>query len=377
MIEAMFRNSMTDAVARLAALSAAFVVAACAPLSPGPAMGPSSPVVFPQPPDEPRFVYERTIYGSNDVVPEDGAEQFRRMVTGEARTGEGLAKPYAVAVHRGRIFVSDSAQRFIKVFDIPGGRHYRIGVDEPGRLVKPLGIDVDRAGNLYVADASAKAVMVYGPDGKFRRRIGGPQWFDRLASVSADPRGDRIYVVDVGGVQSEQHRVRVFEAASGAHLFDIGRRGKGPGEFNFPRDLAIGRGGELYVVDGGNFRVQVFDRDGKYLRSFGGVGRQLGNFSRPKEIAADAEGNIYVVDTGFGNFQIFDPEGRLLLFVGERSERDGPAKYMLPSGITVDEDGRVYMVDQWFRKVDVFRPARLKAEEGYLGRRSAGKTSAR
>ncbi|HRE14642.1 MAG TPA: hypothetical protein PLD37_10655, partial [Usitatibacteraceae bacterium] len=52
--------------------------------------------------------------------------------------------------------------------------------------------------------------------------------------------------------------------------------------------------------------------------------------------------------------------------VGERSERDGPGKYMLPSGIYVDEDGRVYMIDQWFRKVEVYRPASLAAGQGWL-----------
>jgi sugar lactone lactonase YvrE len=92
--------------------------------------------------------------------------------------------------------------------------------------------------------------------------------------------------------------------------------------------------------------------------------------TRPKEIAADREGNVYVVDAAFGNFQIFNPEGELLLFVGDRSERDGPAKYMLPSGIAVDEDGRVYMVDQWFRKIDIYRPVALKAGAGYLARRA-------
>ena len=157
---------------------------------------------------------------------------------------------------------------------------------------------------------------------------------------------------------------------SGRALFDIGRRGDGPGEFNLPRDVAIGTGGRLYVVDGGNFRVVVFDKDGRYLQSFGSVGKQYGQFARPKEIAADRDGNIYVVDAAFGNFQIFSPDGDLLLFVGDRSERDGPAKYMLPSGIAVDEDGRVYVVDQWFRKIDVFRPAAVKAGSGHLARRA-------
>ncbi len=344
------------------------VIAACAPVPKVPRRD-GGPLVFPKPPDVPRFVYERTIYSSADVVPDEQALQFRRMLTGEARTGEGLAKPYAVAVHQGRIYLSDSVERFIKVFDVAQGRHLKIGTEDPGQLMKPLGIDVDRAGNLYVADAGAKAVLVYNRDGKFLRRIGGgrkEKWFDRLTSVTVDPKGDRIYVVDIGGVASDAHRVRVFDAQDGKHLFDFGKRGSGPGEFNLPRDVAVGRDDLLYVVDGGNFRIQVFDRNGKYLQAFGRIGRQLGQFARPKEAATDKEGNLYVVDTAFGNIQIFSPDGALLMFIGDRSEQDGPAKYMLPSGVYVDEDGRVYMVDQWFRKVDIYRPAALKPHEGYL-----------
>lgn len=350
--------------------AALLAVAGCAPLPDQQATksGPKS-LVYPQPPDDPRFIYERTIYSSADVVPDNSDSELRRMLTGAVRTGEGLGKPYAVAVHQGRIFVSDSAERFVKVFDVPGGRYFKIGEEDPGRLVKPLGIDVDGAGNLYVADATQKQIMVFDRDGTFLRKLGGAKWFDRLSSVTVDGAGARLYVVDIGGVGSEQHRVRVFDAASGAHLFDFGKRGKGLGEFNLPRDVAVGKDGRLYVVDGGNFRVQVFDRDGKYLQSFGNVGKQLGNFARPKEAAVDATGNVYVVDAAFGNFQIFSAEGDLLMFVGDRAEQDGPAKYMLPSGIYVDEDSRVYMVDQWFRKIDVFRPVSLTPEGGYLGRR--------
>ena len=366
-----------DRVLRVCAVAMTVIFGACAPVQTTPEKKSEIQVVFPLPPDEPRFHYERSIYTSADVVPEKSDDSLRRMVTGERRTGEGLAKPYAVAVHQGRIFLSDSVERFIKVFDVPGGRHFKIGVDEPGRLTKPLGIDVDAKGNLYVADATQKAIFVYDRDGKYLRKIGERKDFDRLTSVTADPRENRIYVVDIGGVQSANHRIRVYDTVSGKHLFDIGKRGRGPGEFNLPRDVAVGKDGNLYVVDGGNFRIQVLDRDGKFLRDFGSVGLQFGNFARPKEIAADAAGNVYVVDTAFGNFQIFDPEGKLLLFIGSRSEQDGPAKYMLPSGIYVDEDGRIYMVDQWFRKVDIFRPAQLKAEQGHLGRRASRKTSAR
>lgn len=360
---------------RRSLLACALLLGGCAS-APPPAPTAPREIVFPPPPEPARFVFERTIRNSADIVPGDGAGELRRLVTGEQASGEPLSKPYAIAAWHGRLYVSDTVARFVRVFDVPAGRQYRIGEDEGmGQLTKPIGLDVDAAGNLYVADIGAKAVLVYGPERTFLRRIGGEKWFSRLASVTVDPAGRRLYAVDLGGVGSEQHQVRVFDAVTGAHLSDIGRRGSGPGEFNLPRDLAIGVDGRLYVVDGGNFRVVVFDRDGGYLQAFGSVGKQYGQFARPKEIAIDRDGNVYVVDTAFGNFQIFTPDGELLLFVGERAERDGPAKYMLPSGIAVDEDGRVYMVDQWFRKIDVYRPAALPANSGWLGRRASAATA--
>ena len=345
------------------------LLCACAPTVKLADRAPSGPPVYPSLPDEPRFIYERTIYGSINVVPEAEESALKRALTGGTLSSEGLGKPYAVAVFRGRILVSDSAERYVKVFDVPSGRFYKIGdADSKGEggLAKPLGLDVDASGLVYVADATAKTILVYDIDGKYQRKIAGPTFFDRLSSVTVSPDGERIFVVDIGGVSSELHRVRVFNARTGDHLFDIGKRGSGPGEFNLPRDVAIGKNGQLYVVDGGNFRVQIFDRDGKYISSFGSVGKQLGNFARPKEVATDSQGNVYVADSAFGNFQIFTPEGELLMYVGDRSEQDGPGKYMLPSGIAVDEDGRVYFVDQWFKKVDVFRPYALKADQGYL-----------
>ncbi len=360
-------GTMMAGVRALAAALLAAGLAACGPTTPERAEKPA-PLVFPSPPDEPRFVYERTLRSSIDVDPLSKESELRLMLTGEATTAEGLVKPYAVAVHQGKVYVSDTVDRFVKVFDFPNRKYYKIGDDDREPLAKPLGIDVDSAGNLYVADATRKYVMVYDAAGKFARKIGGPKSFERLSSVTVDPEGNRLYVVDIGGVTSDQHQVQVFDAKSGNHLFNIGKRGGELGEFNLPRDLAVGKEGRLYVVDGGNFRVQVFDHDGKPIKAFGRVGKQPGQFSRPKEIATDPQGNVYVADAAFGNFQIFDPEGELLMFIGDRSEREAPAKYLLPAGIAVDEDGRVYFVDQWFRRVDVFRPATIKENEGYLGR---------
>lgn len=341
------------------------LLVACA--APPPAQVELPPPVFPAPPDEARFYYERTLYSSNDVVKHDKNAGLRQMLTGESGiSGEGLGKPYGVAVYHGRVFVSDSAVQAVVVFDIPGQRYYYIGEDGLGKLKAPLGVDVDGKGNVYVVDASSKIVQVFDMNGKHLRTLAeSGQWFNRPSGIAVNAEGTRIFVVDTGGINTMDHRVRVFDVQTGAHLLDIGTRGTGPGELNLPRDVTIGNGGLLYVVDGANFRVQVFNPDGSFVRTFGSIGRQAGQFSRPKEAATDADGNVYVVDTAFGNFQIFNPEGQLLLAIGSRSETDGPTKYMLPSGIAVDGDGRVYMVDQYFRKVDVYRPAKLAAGDGF------------
>ena len=340
------------------------------------------PLVFPLPPDEARFIYERTIRGSRDVDTTIAEASLQELLTGGGATARNilLRKPYAIAVHQGRIFVSEPTARMVMVFDVPGDKYFTIGSEDPGRLAMPIGLDVDGAGNLYVADATAKAIMVYDRDGNFLRklagaRIGEPKTFGRLASVTVDKKGEKIYAVDIGGTKStlndpSYHRVRVYDAKTGKHLHDIGKRGEGPGEFNLPRDAVLDKDNNLLVVDGGNFRVQFFDAEGKYLREFGKLGQQIGDFSRPKEMSMDAAGNIYIVDTGFGNFQIFTPEGDLLMAIGSGGGDDAPASYRLLSGITVDEDGRVYVVDQLYKKIDIFRPATLGLREGYLGRRN-------
>lgn len=335
----------------------------------------AAPLVFPTPPDEARFFYERTIRSSRDVDTSIAETSLQELLTGTGAREANipLRKPYAVAVHQGRLFVSEPTSRIVKVFDVPAKKYFTIGAEEPGRLLMPTGLDVDGAGNLYVADVTTKAVMVYNRDGVFLRKlaaskVGEPDLFKRLASVTVDKKGEKIYALDIGGTSgaTENHRVRIFDAKTGKHLSDIGKRGMGQGEFNLARDLVLDKDNNLFVVDAGNARVQVFNSEGKFLRQFGNRGKQLGSFSRPKEIDMDSSGNVYVVDATFSHFQIFNHSGELLMSIGTGSDKDTPASYRLVSGIAVDEDGRVYLVDQQFKKIDIFRPAGLGVKQGYL-----------
>lgn len=326
--------------------------------------------VYPKPPDPPRFYYERTLLGTGSLIEQTEKDRFRTMVTGEqGRVGVAFQKPFDVAVHKGRLFITDTVARVVHVLDFTEQKWFQIGdKGDEGDLRKPLGIAVDETGQVYVVDATAKSVKVYDRDGNYQRDIGDKSIFSRPSGIDASADGARLYVVDTGGVdRDDSHRILVLDANSGRLLRHIGNRGKGPGQLNLARDVALGPNGLLYVTDGGNFRVQAFTQEGGFAREWGQPGRYAGQFSRPKGIATDNDGNVYVVDAAFGNFQIFDAEGQLLMFIGERSTQPGPGKYMLPAGIDVDEDGRIYLVEQFFRKVDVFRPAALAPEGGYLG----------
>jgi len=325
------------------------------------------PPVYPPPPEKPRFIYERTFRTSFDVKESTVMERFKTFATGTVGSGYGLQKPYGIAVHHGRIYVADTVQRVVLLFDVPGRDFKIIGQEGNGQLMKPIGVAVDpNNGTLYVVDNSARRVVVFDKDGKYLRAIGGTEYFSRPSGVAVSPDGSKIYVADTGGVDSQEHHMYIFDAFSGEHLKTVGSRGTEPGQFNLPLQAATAPDGTVYVVDGGNFRVEGFLADGTYKLSFGAIGRRSGQFSRPKGIATDKDGNIYVVDAAFGNFQIFNPQGQLLLFVGDRGYEGKPGEYMLPAGIAVDEDGRVYMVDQYFKKVDVYRPADLPEDQGWL-----------
>ena len=337
----------------LLALCALGLLAACASTPPVP---PFEPPVYPPPPDEARFIYERSLRINEDVQQLSGFARWRELATGRSEEVKGLVKPYGVAARGGRVYVTDTAQRAVLLFDIPGGRFVQFGQSEPGQLQKPIGIALSAEDEVYVADVSARRVQVYGADGEHHRTLGSDEQLRRPAGVALSPDGTRLYVVDVGGVDSDAHHVQVYDAHGGEWLTTIGARGTGEGQFNLPLQAATDAAGNLYVVDGGNFRVESFTPEGGFRFAFGEVGRFPGQFARPKGIAVDPAGNIYVADAAFGNVQIFNPQGQILMHIGNRGDSSKPGKFYLPAGVAVDETGRVYLADQYFRKIDVFRP---------------------
>jgi len=133
----------------------------------------------------------------------------------------------------------------------------------------------------------------------------------------------------------------------------VGKEGSGEGVFHSPTHIAVSPGGEILVTDALNYRVQVFDQDGKFLRGVGAAGDGPGTFSRPKGVAVDSDENIYVVDALFANVQIFDKEGRLLMAFGKHGQ--GPGEFWLPSGIFIDPLDRIFVSDSYNKRVQIFQ----------------------
>jgi len=86
----------------------------------------------------------------------------------------------------------------------------------------------------------------------------------------------------------------------------------GNGQFNEPCGVAVDSGGNVYVVDYGNSRIQKFSSSGAYLTQWGSPGSGDGQFSNPVGVAVDSGGNVYVVDAGNNRIQKFSSSGAYL-----------------------------------------------------------------
>jgi len=129
-----------------------------------------------------------------------------------------------------------------------------------------------------------------------------------------------------------------FKVTRLKHLFDLTQG------FLQPSDVAVGKEGLIYVVDGVNNRVMVFDGSGKALFSFGTSGSDPGQFNAPLGITIDRSGSVYIADTGNRRVQIFTPRGNCKSVVPIAAA--GGEKPSDPVDCAVDDTRqRLYIVD--------------------------------
>jgi DNA-binding beta-propeller fold protein YncE len=167
----------------------------------------------------------------------------------------------------------------------PGGRG-RGGVpDAPGRGANTVAAGRGRGGPPAPAGPPDAHVLKFAKDGKFLLQIGAPgkmegpdsrTTLNRPSAVAVDTAANEVFVADSGN-----HRIVVFDSETGAYKRHWGAYGEKPtAEGGGPYDpgapparqfrdvtcVEIARDGTVYVCDRTSNRLQVFQKDGKFVK---------------------------------------------------------------------------------------------------------------
>jgi 6-bladed beta-propeller protein len=117
--------------------------------------------------------------------------------------------------------------------------------------------------------------------------------------------------------------------------------------FNHPTRATVSPDGEIYVADGyGNARIHRFTPEGEWRASFGDVGQGPGEFMTPHSIIVDRQGRLVVCDRENDRVQLFDRDGR---WIAEWRGLCGPMD------LCECDDGAILVTDQ-VPSVNAFAP---------------------
>lgn len=165
--------------------------------------------------------------------------------------------------------------------------------DKSGKFVKEIGkgvyglgyahaIRFDRHDNLWVADKGTDSVMKF-----------NPQWYVVL-NLGRRPEG----------YDSHEHVGWDYGRGNPPH---------GEGTFRGVTDMAFDMDDNIYVSDGyTNSRIAKFDKHGNWIKGWGSRGRENGQFVLPHSLQVDRQGNVYVADRNNRRIQVFDKDGTFL-----------------------------------------------------------------
>jgi sugar lactone lactonase YvrE len=240
----------------------------------------------------------------------------------------------------GAIFVFNTATRDVEL--IKNKVH--------GHFVRIIGLAMDDNDRLFVSDPGLRHVLTFNakhePEDVITEGLVSP------GGLALDVENRLLYVADI-----DQDQVLVYEADSLKLLRRIGTTGQNhalttPGDFARPAGIAVDADGNLYVADTLNNRIEIFDGDGKFIRTFGKAGDGPGYFSRPKGVAIDSDDHIWVVDGMQDRVQVFNQDAELLISFGGHGLL--PGMFQGIAGITIDKTNRVFTSEIFPGRVQQF-----------------------
>lgn len=220
------------------------------------------------------------VYGA--VMIFDRSERFSRAIKIEK------FKPASMAVSGERLYIADLARQQILILNRKTGAE--VGVigsvgDEPGQFRLPVGVTLDKEGNVYVTDMMRCMVQKFDRDGKY--------------------------------------------------ISGFGRLGDHAGSFARPKHLTVDSDGIIYVVDAAFQNVQMFNEKYELLMFFGSAGDHPGSMSLPVGIVATDQGLEYFKDKIYPGF-----EAKRLVLVANQFGAGKVSVYAmggLRSGYTIEQ----------------------------------------
>ncbi|MCB2156096.1 NHL repeat-containing protein [bacterium] len=264
-----------------------------------------------------------------------------------------LISPVRIAIGPdGHLLVSDYQARKVRVLHRDSLKVLR-SLDVNG---KPLGVAYanDR---IFVGNETLGAVQIYTPGGKLKGTIGkGDERARKPTDMAIDPVGERLYVVD--GIDK---CVKVYDL-DGTFAFSIPANPPNESTLAEPTGIAIdSERGEVLVSDFGDGswwgppRIQIFQWDGTRMGQISGKAGMMGSrFSRPQGLAVDGEGHILMTDSLSGEVFVFDrANGQTLTTIGEFGL--DPGQLRLPLDLVVyPDDGRILVTNNGSARIEVF-----------------------
>ncbi len=213
---------------------------------------------------------------------------------------------------------------------------------------KPSGIRIDRwNSNIVVCSFGAHQIICLDQMGREIYRIG----------EEGDRNGQFLYpqnsVVDSQGrtlVVDSLYRIQVFDR-SGKFVKSIGQKGKGRVQFNDPVAIAIGSNKKIYVLERHNQRIQVLNSNFTFHSFIGKAGRGECEFYMPNDMTIGGCGHIYVADTGNHRIQILSSNGNFLFVIGKKGTNPGELNH--PSHICVGCD-EICVSEEGNHRVSIF-----------------------
>ncbi len=305
---------------------------------------------------------QRDEQGRPTLVTEPPIGYFEEAYLPSSKTHVEVPSGLAVDSVNHHVFVSDSWNNRVEELSETGERIAEIG---HGDFNYPNQLALDSEGNLWVANGGDHDVVEFNSEGHYVRSItgkGAEAELDCPSGVAIGPGGN-LWVLD----ECKDRVVEIDPATEEAVMPAIGKRGEGPKEFEYPEGLALAVSGgtcDVWVSDFANSRLQEFKcSNGEFVREVGSRGSGPEKLYNPDGVAIGSEGNVFVSDWFNMRLDVYSPEGKFIETIGYTSPGEGQIE--LPGQSVGVPDGQMWVTDRSLGRIERWGPYSSKTGYAY------------